>query len=598
MGNKITICILILTFVLFALYETLIQNRPHVLGIVTPTMIQVDLNGNSIVDDGETLCLPDIESFTSDLKLSSRELADRMDIPYEKSLAIGFLADDFANKTLSGKTVKVKFAGKTKNKPHCRNAVIYVNNQNYGNLLLQSGFGIKTDFNKNSEGLRNWLAAAEKLKLVILNHKSLKYHTLDCKYGQAANDSVILPEKEIPADAQPCKFCHIEAEKLSTRGSQKIIPPPPCMITDGNIKLILTDFTTVLKPDRDCNNAVCREFVNCIESAQHTIDMAMYGWTNVPKVNAALESAQKRGVKIRIIYDKATNGQNHYPETDDFVSKYPERRSDEIPGQTKLTNMIMHNKFAVFDDSRVFTGSMNFSATGFSGFNHNNVIIINSADVAEVYEREFDQMFEGKFHTLKKKSMHNSNLQCGSTLISVYFSPQDKALTQAVIPLIKNSKKYIYVPAFLFTHKSLSTELINAKKRGVDVKMIIDATNTHGEHSVFKKLRSGEVPVKVENYAGKMHAKAMIIDDEYLIFGSTNFSDSGENKNDENLLIIKNPRLTRLYKEYFEYFWSKIPDKYLKYTVKAESKYSIGSCSDGIDNDFDGKIDMEDEGCR
>ena len=44
--------------------------------------------------------------------------------------------------------------------------------------------------------------------------------------------------------------------------------------------------------------------------------------------------------------------------------------------------------------------------------------------------------------------------------------------------------------------------------------------------------------------------------------------------------------------------WKKIPDKYLKENVSAESKYSMGSCSDGVDNDFDGKIDGADEGCK
>ncbi len=35
-----------------------------------------------------------------------------------------------------------------------------------------------------------------------------------------------------------------------------------------------------------------------------------------------------------------------------------------------------------------------------------------------------------------------------------------------------------------------------------------------------------------------------------------------------------------------------------KLNPPAESKYSIGSCTDGIDNDFDGKIDAADEGCH
>lgn len=77
-----------------------------------------------------------------------------------------------------------------------------------------------------------------------------------------------------------------------------------------------------------------------------------------------------------------------------------------------------------------------------------------------------------------------------------------------------------------------------------------------------------------------------------------NFSNSGENKNDENLLIIKNTKLAKKYKAYFLYLWSKIPDIYLTRNARAESKDSIGSCEDGIDNDFDGLIDAKDTGCR
>ena len=53
-----------------------------------------------------------------------------------------------------------------------------------------------------------------------------------------------------------------------------------------------------------------------------------------------------------------------------------------------------------------------------------------------------------------------------------------------------------------------------------------------------------------------------------------------------------------LYKSYFNYLWDIIPNKYLKYTPSAESKDSIGSCFDGVDNNFNGKIDIEDEKCQ
>lgn len=77
-----------------------------------------------------------------------------------------------------------------------------------------------------------------------------------------------------------------------------------------------------------------------------------------------------------------------------------------------------------------------------------------------------------------------------------------------------------------------------------------------------------------------------------------NFSNSGENKNDENCIIIENPELAKFYKGWFEFIWKKIPDKFLNFTARPESRESIGSCYDGIDNDYDGKIDFADEGCR
>ena len=77
-----------------------------------------------------------------------------------------------------------------------------------------------------------------------------------------------------------------------------------------------------------------------------------------------------------------------------------------------------------------------------------------------------------------------------------------------------------------------------------------------------------------------------------------NFSNSGEKKNDENTLIIEDNRLAGFYRDFFLYLWKKIPDKYLKQNVRAEGKDSIGSCSDGIDNNFDGLIDSHDAACR
>ena len=259
--------------------------------------------------------------------------------------------------------------------------------------------------------------------------------------------------------------------------------------------------------------------------------------------------------------------------------------------------MLMHNKFIIFDNKIVYTGSMNFSQNGLSGYDQNDVIIINSKEIAKLYSQEFEQMFSGKFHKDKIKNQENNTYKIGNSEIEVYFSPQDKSSFR-IIQLIQNSKHYIYIPTFLITHSRISNELIKARQRGVDVRMIMDANNVHTKNTKHQILRKNGIPIKIESYAGKLHSKTMIIDDKYIIMGSMNFSNSGENKNDENMLVINNPRLAKRYKEFFNYLWAMIPNRYLKYNPKAESKDSIGSCFDGVDNNFNGKVDKQEDSCK
>ena len=64
------------------------------------------------------------------------------------------------------------------------------------------------------------------------------------------------------------------------------------------------------------------------------------------------------------------------------------------------------------------------------------------------------------------------------------------------------------------------------------------------------------------------------------------------------MIILKSPDASKFYKEFFLYQWQKIPDKWLKSNPRAEGIDSIGSCTDGIDNDYDELIDKDDSACK
>lgn len=361
------------------------------------------------------------------------------------------------------------------------------------------------------------------------------------------------------------------------------------IFNSGNVKIYFSDMTTKLKPDRNCSSDICKEILTNINKAQNTIDIAIYGYSRVPEIENALINAQNRGVKIRLVYDLDAKGKNIYEDTPRIVKLISQNMSD---GNSVEAGNIMHNKFYIFDNKILITGSANLSHTDMSGYNSNSIVVINSSIVAEVYKQEFEQMFGGKFHSAKEVNIKDK------TDFGIYFSPQDKSITNAVLPLIRSAKKFIYIPTFVLTEKHVAEELVNAKKRGVDVKIIIDALNASGKYSKHPYLRENGVLVKTENYAGKMHSKSMIVDDEFVIIGSMNFSYSGENKNDENLIVIKNPEIAKFYKKFFLYQWDKIDDKWLKFNARAEGKDSIGSCEDGIDNNYDGFADKEDPACK
>lgn len=604
MKKHLTASLLIILFIVFALFIHINSRTKTVLSVITPDKIAVDMNNDKSTDSNEIICIDGIETF-------SLEPDDKFYNKYSKSLnlskiemiSLGYLAQDYAQKTILNSKVRVKLTGKITTE--CKYAKVKINDTDYAKILANSGFGLTNGIIGNNDKFKHNLIEAKKLNLVILNHHSGKFHTLDCPYGNAAHDKVIIPKNQLPEKVVPCKFCHNtqhEKKVFKYKKDKNIfnipqIIQPPLQVTDGDIKVLYTDFTKHLKPSNTCNSEVCKQLVSLINNANNTIDIAIYGYSEIPAITQALKKAKNKGIRIRFVYDSNfDSSRDYYKDNKIIIDLADSHKSDKTESKTQ-SNMLMHNKFVVFDNKTVYTGSMNFSPTGTSAYDVNNVVIINSKNIAELYTKEFEQMLDGKFHTKKESVTQNNRFLLGNSEIEVYFSPKDKSSIR-IVQLIKEAKTYIYIPTFLITHTNIANELINAKNRGVDVRIIIDANSTGTRNSKHGLLRRSGILLKTENYAGKLHAKTMIIDDKYLITGSMNFSNSGENKNDENLLIIKNSKIAKAHKNFFLYLWTIIPNRYLKFNARSESLESIGSCTDGIDNNFNGKIDNEEELCR
>lgn len=345
-----------------------------------------------------------------------------------------------------------------------------------------------------------------------------------------------------------------------------------------------------LLPSDKTTTVFGKKLISLIENSKEEINFAIYGLRGQNDILLALIDANKRGVKIKGVVDSDSHNKNYYSDTNLLYENFT------IVSDHK--SYIMHNKFFIIDKNIVWTGSSNISDTGTGGYNANNAIVITNSSIANAYINEFNQMFYDKKFSNKKNINEYPNIKTDESIISVYFSPKSNTYEKAIKNLIENSKEYIYIPIFYLTHKDLANELINAHNRCVEIKIILDASAARNKYSMHKSLREAGIKVKVENFGGKMHAKSIIIDDKYFVSGSMNLTKAGVIKNDENTLVLENMVLTKQYKEYFLTLWKKIPNTYLYKDPNPESFESINSCFDNIDNDFDKKIDLDDELCQ
>lgn len=122
--------------------------------------------------------------------------------------------------------------------------------------------------------------------------------------------------------------------------------------------------------------------------------------------------------------------------------------------------------------------------------------------------------------------------------ISVYFSP-DGGCTNAIIHEIDKARKIVRVQAYAFTSAPIAKSILNAKKRGVKIVVLMESGRATGRYSSATFFDNQGIPVFLDKATGLAHNKVILVDEEVIITGSFNFSKAAEQTNRENLLVIK-----------------------------------------------------------
>ena len=129
----------------------------------------------------------------------------------------------------------------------------------------------------------------------------------------------------------------------------------------------------------------------------------------------------------------------------------------------------------------------------------------------------------------------------------VYFSPKG-GCTAAIIKNLDRAEKSIFVQAYSFTSMPIAEALVDAHERGVKVKVLLDKSQRRAKGSQLALLVAAGVPVSIDKKHSIAHNKVMVIDGATVLTGSFNFTTAAEDKNAENLLVVRDKKIALKYR--------------------------------------------------
>lgn len=146
-----------------------------------------------------------------------------------------------------------------------------------------------------------------------------------------------------------------------------------------------------------------------------------------------------------------------------------------------------------------------------------------------------------------------------SLQIESAFSPGDGS-EALVLKVIDSSVSKIRLAAYSFTSPSVVQALLAAKKRGVDVRVVVDERGNKGKSSVaaLNLIVNAGIPTKTISVYAIHHDKYIVADERTVQTGSFNYSKAAAKSNSENVVVVwNNPALAKSFLVHWEDRWNK-----------------------------------------
>ncbi|MBI2147431.1 hypothetical protein HYU19_03055 [Candidatus Woesearchaeota archaeon] len=238
----------------------------------------------------------------------------------------------------------------------------------------------------------------------------------------------------------------------------------------------------------------------------------------------------------------------------DGDNKEEELGNDPTFVRYDTSSQFSHNKFCIFNDKIVVTGSFNPTAGG-AVKNNNNIVVLSSAALAKNYREEFEELWDGKFG--EGAPVRYPVVMSNGTLIENYFCPEDQC-ARHTIETIAMANSSIYFMTFSFTHDGIGDAVLDAAKRGVEINGLFEKSQ-NSTYNEFHRLKREGLDVRWDSNPAAMHHKVFIIDKNIVITGSFNPTKNADTRNDENMIILHDETIAAAFLREFDLLMPSAP---------------------------------------
>jgi len=284
-------------------------------------------------------------------------------------------------------------------------------------------------------------------------------------------------------------------------------------------------------------------FIDAFHKAEKSIDLRTYIFDNDDysrKVADVLKDSADKGVRVRVLLDGTPTISHSKPKEGKLpegyvppptIYGYMEEDSDVSVRLRPNTWMSLdHSKTTMIDREFAFLGGMNIGKE-YRYHWHDMMMELRGPVVGELQDN-FDKAWAingwgGDIASaISQMSTHTVEPTGEDYPIRVLLSSQgDSDIYWAQLAAIDNAKKYIYIENAYFADNHILYRLVQARRRGVDVRVILPQKGNWGamnSSNLVTSNRMFEHGIRVYHYPGMSHIKAGVFDG-WACIGSANF---------------------------------------------------------------------------